>query len=89
MAAAGSGAQQQRLFDKEADNQHEEPLLLAQLAAAQLRALLETASAANVDSLPPVVEWASKSAQVGNDRAQTYLRTTQFHALLRSGSSCG
>ena len=30
----------QRLFDKELDNQHEEPLLLAQLAAAQLQSLL-------------------------------------------------
>lgn len=29
-----------RLFDKELDNQHEEPLLLAQLAAEQLQRLL-------------------------------------------------
>ena len=39
-----------RLFDKELDNQHAEPLLLAQLAAAQLQSLL--VSTPQVASLP-------------------------------------
>ena len=53
-----------RLFDKEADNQHEEPVLMAQLAASQLRALLLGASGANAEGLLPIVEWASRLAQV-------------------------
>jgi hypothetical protein len=68
IAATGFTAPQQRLFDKEADNQHEEPVLLAQLAASQLRALLETDSDAAPKSLAPVIAWASKLAQVWRDR---------------------
>ena len=71
MVAAGSRAQQQRLFDKEADNKHEEPVLLAQLAAAQLRALLLGDSRDDAESLAPVVAWASKLAQVRRHRPQT------------------
>ena len=43
-----------RLFDKELDNQHEEPLLLAQLAAAQLQGLLlESGGAQHLQVVPP------------------------------------
>jgi len=54
---------QQRLFDKELDNQHEEPVLLAQLAGEQLRTLLldMTDDAAG---LGVVVEWAARLVQV-------------------------
>ena len=56
--------QQQRLFDKELDNQHEEPLLLAQLAAEQLRTLLLQDGADDAVSRRVVVEWAAGLAQV-------------------------
>ncbi|GIL53783.1 hypothetical protein Vafri_9178, partial [Volvox africanus] len=39
-ATAGWSSQARRLFDKEADNPHEEPILTAQIAARTLRALL-------------------------------------------------
>ena len=57
--------QQQRLFDKELDNQHEEPLLLAQLAAAQLRSLLLAEGGVDAAGLEAIVKWASQLARVG------------------------
>ena len=51
-----------RLFDKELDNQHEEPLLLAQLVAHQLRLALQTD--ADHDLTQRVVVWANAAEQV-------------------------
>ncbi|DBA77762.1 TPA: hypothetical protein ACH3X2_008451 [Trebouxia sp. C0005] len=50
-----------RLFDKELDNQHEEPLLLAQLVAHQLRLALQTD--ADHDLTQRVVVWANAAEQ--------------------------
>ncbi len=51
-----------RLFDKELDNQHEEALLLAQLAANQLRLALQ--SDTDHDFAQRVIVWANAAEQV-------------------------
>ena len=51
-----------KLFDKEPDNQHEEALLVAQLAASQLRHALQTCSLVSLES--SVVAWADAAMQV-------------------------
>ena len=50
-----------KLFDKELDNHHEEALLLAQLAAQQLRKALQCDSCTLHHAL---VAWAERTAQV-------------------------
>ena len=64
-AAAGSHQWQpetvRRLFDKELDNNHEEALLLAQLAAAELRA---AAGSAGQVLRQQSTEWALRTSQV-------------------------
>ena len=52
----------QKLFDKELDNHHEEALLLAQLAAAQLRQTLQAGSESSLEQR--VVTWADAALEV-------------------------
>ncbi len=51
-----------KLFDKEADNNHEEPLLMSQLAAQELRQAWQ--GAASDESAPALVAWVQAVAQV-------------------------
>lgn len=53
-----------RLFGREADNQHKEPLGMARLAAAALRRLLEAEDAGNSGLRAAARRWLAHTLQV-------------------------
>ncbi|KAK9830510.1 hypothetical protein WJX72_012147 [[Myrmecia] bisecta] len=69
-----------KLFDRELDNHHEEQLLLAQLAAGRLRALLMAASAPGLR--PAVQGWADRVAQEVEMACQALQRLQQTTSWL-------
>lgn len=73
-----------RLFDKELDNNHEEPLLVAQLAAQQLRRLFATLPAPATAALrAAVLPWLMATLEV-----QFVLRGPACQNLILNRSTC-
>ncbi|KAG1680341.1 hypothetical protein FOA52_015431 [Chlamydomonas sp. UWO 241] len=75
-----------RLFDREADNQHEEPLLVAQLAAREHRELLGDAAAGDGGE---VLEWLQVAADRLDGAAGALTQLQQPGAVSGGGSSGG
>lgn len=54
-----------RLFEKEADNQHEDTLHLAQLAAKQVAQILARGGNSCIEAAGEILSWAVGAAKVG------------------------
>jgi hypothetical protein len=78
-----------RLFDKELDNNHEEPLLFAQLAAQQLRCIAGRArGAARAALAAAVLPWLAATLQVLRLSSHCLSRRLPSHACMHACMPC-